>query len=136
MADISKRIKSPRRERGDYAAKTAAYSLKSSDSGSIFKWNSATSFNFNLPPVQKALKGVFFDFVIQTAATSGTGHGVSPAAVDKIFAPGVTATDDKDIYFATAATRWAMASASFPTAWMAGTSPSSTAPCRRKPNTR
>ena len=102
MADISKRIKSPRRERGDYAAKTAAYSLKSSDSGSIFKWNSATSFNFNLPPVQKALKGVFFDFVVQTAATGGTGHGVSPAAVDKIFAPGVTATDDKDIYFATA----------------------------------
>ena len=40
--------------------------------------------------------------IIQTAATGGTGHGVSPAAVDKIFAPGVTATDDKDIYFATA----------------------------------
>ena len=102
MADISKRIKSPRRERGDFAAKTAAYTLKSSDSGTIFKWNSTTAFNFTLPPVQKALKGVFFDFIIQTAATSGTGHGVSPAAVDKIFAPGVTATDDKDIYFATA----------------------------------
>jgi hypothetical protein len=102
MADISKRIKSPRRERGDYAAKTAAYTLKSSDSGTIYKWNSTTAFNFTLPPVQTALKGVFFDFIIQTAATSGTGHGVSPAAVDKIFAPGVTATDDKDIYFATA----------------------------------
>lgn len=102
MADISKRIKSPRRERGDYAAKTADFSLKSSDSGTIYKWNSATAFNFSLPPAQKALKGVFFDFIIQTAATSGTGHGVSPAAVDKIFAPGVTATDDKDIYFAEA----------------------------------
>lgn len=102
MADISKRIKSPRRERGDYAAKTAAFSLKSSDSGTIYKWNSATAFLFTLPPVQKALKGVFFDFIIQTAATSGTGHGVSPAAADKIFAPGVTATDNKDIYFATA----------------------------------
>ncbi|NBP86002.1 MAG: hypothetical protein EBU54_12745 [Mycobacteriaceae bacterium] len=103
MADISKRIKSPRRERGDYAAKTAAYTLKSSDSGTIYKWNSATAFTFQLPPVQKALKGVFYDFIIQTAATGGTGHGISPAAVDKIFAPGVTATDDKDIYFATAA---------------------------------
>ncbi len=103
MADISTRIKSPRRERGDFGAKTAAYSLKSSDSGSLFKWNSATSFIYTLPPVQKALKGVFFDFVIQTAATSGTGHSVSPAAADKIFAPGFTATDDKDIFFATAA---------------------------------
>lgn len=102
MADLSKRIKSPRRERGDYAAKTAAFTLKSSDSGTIFKWNAAASFNYTLPAVQKALKGVFFDFIIQTAATSGTGHGVTPAAVDKIFAPGVTATDDKDIYFATA----------------------------------
>ena len=102
MADISKRIKSPRRERGDVITKTAAYSLKSSDSGSICKWNSATAFNFNLPPVQKALKGVFFDFVITTAATSGTGHGVSPVSVDKIFTPGQTATDDKDVYFATA----------------------------------
>lgn len=102
MADISKRIKSPRRERGDYAAKTAAFSLKSSDSGTIYKWNSATAFIFQLPPVQTALKGVFYDFIIQTAATSGTGHAVSPAAVDKIFAPGVTATDNKDIYFATA----------------------------------
>jgi len=102
MADISKRIKSPRRERGDFAAKTAAYTLKSSDSGTIYKWNSATSFVFQLPPVQKALKGVFFDFVVQTAATGGTGHAVSPDSADKIFAPGVTATDNKDIYFATA----------------------------------
>lgn len=102
MADISKRIKSPRRERGDYAAKTAAYTLKNDESGTIFKWNSATAFNFTLPPVQKALKGVFFDFIVSTAATSGTGHGVSPNANDKVFAPGVTATDDKDIYFDTA----------------------------------
>jgi len=102
MADISTRIKTPRRERGDYATKTAAYTIKSSDSGTLFKWNSATAFTFTLPAVARALKGVFFDFIVQTAATSGTGHGVSPAAADKIYAPGITEADDKDIFFATA----------------------------------
>jgi len=95
-------LKQPLKQRGDYAAKTAAYTLKNSDSGSLFKWNHATSFNFTLPPVKPAFKGVFFDFVVSTAATSGTGHGVSPASVDKVFTPGATATDDKDVYFATA----------------------------------
>lgn len=102
MADISKRVKFPPRQRGEKSVQTAAYTLKNSDSGKVCKWNSATAFNFNLPPVQKSAKGVFFDFVIQTAATGGTGHGVSPASVDKIFTPGQTATDNKDVYFATA----------------------------------
>lgn len=83
--------------------KTAAFTLRNSDAGTLFKWNSATSFNFTLPPVSKIRAGVFFDFSIETAATSGTGHGVSPASVDKIFGiPDATATDDKDAYFATA----------------------------------
>lgn len=81
--------------------KTAAYTVKNSESGTLFKWNDAAAFNFTLPPVKKTAAGVFFDFSIETAATSGTGHGVSPASVDKFF--GVdTPTDDKDIYFATA----------------------------------
>lgn len=102
MADISKRVKYPPRQRGEKLDKSAAYTLKNSDSGKVCKWNSATAFTFTLPPVQKTAKGVFFDFVIQTAATSGTGHGVSPASVDKIMGPGLTAADDKDVYFATA----------------------------------
>ena len=81
--------------------KTAAYTVKPSDSGTLFKWNSATAFNFNLPPVSKATAGIYFDFSIETAATSGTGHGVSPASADKIFGAG-TPTDNKDVYFATA----------------------------------
>lgn len=81
--------------------KTAAFTVKNSDSGTLFKWNSATAFNFTLPPVNKVAAGVFFDFSIETAATSGTGHGVSPASVDKFFGVS-TPTDDKDIYFATA----------------------------------
>lgn len=81
--------------------KTAAFTVKNSDSGTLFKWNSATAFNFTLPPVTKSAAGVFFDFSIETAATSGTGHGVSPASVDKFFGVS-TPTDDKDIYFATA----------------------------------
>ena len=83
--------------------KTAAYTIKNSDSGTFFKWNSATAFNFTLPPVKKTAAGIFFDFAIETAATSGTGHGVSPASVDKIFGvAGATPTDDKDVYFKTA----------------------------------
>lgn len=81
--------------------KTAAYTVKNSESGTLFKWNDAAAFNFTLPPVKTTAAGVFFDFSIETAATSGVGHGVSPASVDKFF--GVdTPTDDKDIYFATA----------------------------------
>jgi hypothetical protein len=95
-------LKFPRTERGTFSAKTAAYTLKASDSGSTFAWNSATAFNFTLPAVQKSQKGIFFHFIVNTAATSGTGHGVTPAAVDKIVAPGITAADDKDVYFATA----------------------------------
>jgi len=81
--------------------KTAAYTVKNSESGTLFKWNAAAAFVFTLPPVSKTTAGVFFDFSIETAATSGTGHGVSPNSADKIF--GVdTPTDNKDIYFATA----------------------------------
>lgn len=102
MADISKRIKFPPRQRGDVEVKTAAYTLKDSDSGKTFVWNSSTSFNFTLPKVQKSSKGVFFNFIIRTAAGSGTGHGVSPNAADKVFGATASAVDDKDVYFATA----------------------------------
>ncbi len=95
-------LKFPRTERGDVSVATAAATLKASDSGKTFVWNSTTAFTFTLPAVQKSQKGIFYHFIVNTAATSGTGHGVSPASVDKIVAPGVTATDNKDIYFATA----------------------------------
>jgi hypothetical protein len=95
-------LKSPRKQRGDVVAKTAAYTIKDSDSGTTFVWNSATAFNFTLPPVKKHSKGVFFDFIIRTAATSGTGHGVNPASVDKVAGATATAVDDKDVYFTTA----------------------------------
>jgi hypothetical protein len=95
-------LKFPRTERGDYSAKTAAATLTPSDSGKTFAWNSATAFNFTLPPVQKSQKGIFYHFIIQTAATSGTGHSVTPNSVDKIVAPGITAADAKYVYFATA----------------------------------
>ena len=98
----AKVLKFPRTERGDFTASTAAVTLKASDSGRTFAWNSATAFNFNLPAVQKSQKGIFYHFIVNTAATSGTGHGVSPASVDKIVAPGITAADNKDVYFATA----------------------------------
>lgn len=102
MADISKRVKFPPRQRGDVEVKTAAHTLKDSDSGKTFVWNSATAFNFTLPPVKKTSKGVFFNFIVRTAATSGTGHGVSPNSADKVAGATATAVDDKDVYFATA----------------------------------
>lgn len=102
MANVFRGVKDPAKQRGDYVTATAATTLKNSDSGKVCQWNSATAFNFNLPPVQRGFKGVFFDFVVTTAATSGTGHGVSPNSVDKVFTPGQTWTDNKDVYFATA----------------------------------
>lgn len=102
MANLNRSVKDPAKLRGQYITATAAYTLKNSDSGKVCQWNSTTAFNFNLPPVQKALRGVYFDFIVTTAASSGTGHGVSPNAVDKVFTPGATWTDNKDVYFATA----------------------------------
>jgi len=99
MASIT-RIKSPARQFFATQAKTAAYTILPSESGTLFKFNSATSFNFTLPAVNRSMKGLFYDFQIQTAATSGTGHGFSPAAADKIFGATATAVDDKDVYWA------------------------------------
>ena len=98
----AKNIKEPVTQPGKYQSKTAAYTIKNSESGTTFMWHSATAFNFSLPPVQIGKKGVYFDFIIRTAATSGTGHGVSPSANDQVFTPGATWTDNKDVYFATA----------------------------------
>jgi len=95
-------IKEPTRLRGDYVDASSATTLKASDSGKTVWWNSATAVTVTLPPVLKHQKGVFFDFIIRTAATSGTGHGVSPDANDKVWTPGATPTDNKDVYFATA----------------------------------
>ena len=94
-------LKFPRTERGDYSAKTAAYTLLPSDSGKTFAWNSSTNFKFTLPPVQKSQKGIFYHFVVATAAStaSSNGHGITPNSVDKIVAPGVTAADAKYVYF-------------------------------------
>lgn len=102
MADISGSLKSPVKRRGNRITATAAYTLKNSESGSVCEWNSATSFNFNLPPVSRANKGTFYTFVIKTLATGGVGHGVSPASVDQVRVSGQTPTDNKDAYFATA----------------------------------
>lgn len=102
MADISKQFKLPNRRVGKVITATAAYTLKNSESGAVCEWNSATAFNFNLPPVRPENKGVYYTFVIKTAATGGTGHGVSPNSVDQVRVPGQTPTDNKDAYFATA----------------------------------
>lgn len=99
----AKALKRPAKTAGftPVVKKTAAFTLRNSDSGTLFKWNSATAFLFTLPPVKTTQAGIYFDFSIETAASSGTGHGVSPNSADKFF--GVdTPTDDKDIYFATA----------------------------------
>lgn len=97
----TKNVKSPDKETGKVRVKTAAYTIKESESGTTFVWDSATAFNFTLPRVRKTNKGVFFDFVIRTAATVGTGHGVDPNANDKVAGATATAVANKDVYFAT-----------------------------------
>jgi len=64
--------------------KTAAYTVKNSEADTLFKWNSATGFNFTLPPVKKTAAGVFFDFAIELVPSSGS-HGVAPNSADKVF---------------------------------------------------
>lgn len=95
-------LKSPAKRLGSVSVKTADYTIKDSDSGTTFVWNSLVAFLFTLPPVRKHSKGVYFDFVIRLGATSGVGHGVSPNAVDKVEGATATAVDDKDVYFASA----------------------------------
>lgn len=95
-------VKFPITRRGKTITATATYTLKASDSGSVCEWDSATAFNFNLPPVSASNKGVYFIFVIKTHATGGVGHGVSPSSADRVRVPGNTPTDNKDAYFATA----------------------------------
>ncbi len=98
----AKNVKSPDKQSGKVSVKTATYTIKESESGTLFKWNSATSFNFELPKVRAHNKGMYFDFVIKTAATSGTGHGISPKSDDLIEGATATGVDDKDVYFAMA----------------------------------
>ncbi len=98
----ARHLKQPEKETGNVSVKTAAYTIKESESGTTFVWNSATAFNFTLPAVKPRNKGIFFDFIIRTAATSGTGHGVSPNANDLVDGATATGVDDKDVYFATA----------------------------------
>lgn len=97
----AKALKLPRSERGDHSLAVAATTLTAGDSGKTFMWNHATAFLFTLPAVQKSQKGIFYNFIINTAATSGTGHGIDPASVDQIVAPGLTAADGKYVVFLT-----------------------------------
>lgn len=99
---LAKNIKSPDKETGKVVAATATRTVKESESGTTFAWNAAASFNFELPKVRAHNKGIYFDFIIKTAATSGTGHGVSPKSDDLVEGATATGVDNKDVYFATA----------------------------------
>lgn len=94
----AKAIKRPAKTAGftPVVKKTAAYTVKTSDSGTLFKWNSDTAFNFTLPPVTKSQAGVFFDFSIEVLPSSGA-HGVAPASTDKIFI--LSKTDGQAVTF-------------------------------------
>lgn len=102
MADISKTVKAPAKVRFSFESFTASDTLLPKESGKLCKFNSASTVILSLPPASKSRPGEYFDFVIDTAATSGVGHSVSPSANDKIFIPGATNVDNKDLYWPTA----------------------------------
>lgn len=72
---------------------TAAATLTPADDGSLVIFPAGAGIAVTLPPTAP---GLTFTFAIGGLSTSGV-HAISPAAVDKIFAPGVTAADNKDL---------------------------------------
>jgi hypothetical protein len=72
---------------------TSNVTLTPADDGAVVVLNSTTALTISLPAT---LAGLQFTFVIKQLPSSGT-HAISPVAADKIFAPGFTAADNKDI---------------------------------------
>lgn len=78
---------------------SANVTLTSRDDGAVVIFDSTTARTVSLPATAKNLQ---FTFVIKQLPGSGT-HAISPVSVDKIFAPGFTAADNKDIVASSAA---------------------------------
>lgn len=72
---------------------SANVTLTPADDGATVIFDTTTARTVNLPATDKNLQ---FTFVLKQLPASGT-HAISPVSVDKIFAPGFTAADNKDI---------------------------------------
>lgn len=77
-----------------YKLITGALTLTAADDGAFIVLASTTTRVITLPATAPNLR---FTIYLKTVATSGAGHSISPAAVDKIYAKGITAVDDKDL---------------------------------------
>jgi hypothetical protein len=79
--------------------KTASFSLTAEDDGAIVILDSTTAIVATLP---STAKGMQFTFLVKQLPGAGV-HAISPAAADKIFGPGLTAADNKDLQASAAA---------------------------------
>lgn len=82
---------------------TANTTLTVADVNKTIVFNAAAAIVATLPSAA-AVPGGRFKFVTRTAATSGTGHAVSPVAAESVGGgvTGLTTTVNKDIYVPTA----------------------------------
>lgn len=78
---------------GRHRALTAATTLTAADDGAFLTFGAGAGFAVTLPPTAA---GLTYTFAIAGLSTSGV-HAISPNANDKIFGPGITAADDKDL---------------------------------------
>jgi hypothetical protein len=73
---------------------TGADALTAEESGKVMMINSTTTRIISLPATAA---GLVYTIVVKVAATSGTGHSISPVAADKIIESSITPADDKDL---------------------------------------
>jgi len=83
MADISRTVKVPRKS-PKITPKTASFTVKYRESGSIFLLNSTTQIVATLPKIVKNVDGAEFTFVVNALDGGATGHSITPASGDSI----------------------------------------------------
>lgn len=74
---------------------TDATTLTKADNGKVILINSTTTRIITLPSAS-SVSGMQVRIVVQTAATSGNGHQISPQSTDSIIESSFTVADDKD----------------------------------------
>lgn len=83
MANISRTVKQPPKA-PKVVSKTASFTVKNSDSGRTFLFDSTTRIIATLPKITKSNDGMIFRGVVKQLDGGATGHTISPASTDYI----------------------------------------------------
>jgi hypothetical protein len=83
MADIARAVKQPHRS-DPVVSKTASWSVRNSDSGKTFLFDSTTRIIATLPAITKLNDGTTFTFVVKQLDGGATGHTVTPNSANYI----------------------------------------------------